>query len=69
MAKVLSAKPRTETGAGRTALTPSRTYTYAMKPDDEALAACIDCFFSDIWRDGCLLAAARRHKPEAIVAR
>ena len=43
-------------------------YAYAMKPGDDAWVARIERFVGDIKRDGRLLAAARRHKLEAIVA-
>ena len=43
-------------------------YAYAMQPGDEAWAARIERFVSDIKHDGRLLAAARRHQLETIVS-
>ncbi|MDO8989518.1 MAG: ABC transporter substrate-binding protein [Sideroxyarcus sp.] len=43
-------------------------YAYAMKPGDDAWFARVERFVSDIKRDGRLLAAAKRHKLESIVA-
>ncbi len=43
-------------------------YAYAVQPGDDAWYARVDRFVADIKRDGRLLAAARRHKLEAIVA-
>ncbi|MDS4013487.1 MAG: ABC transporter substrate-binding protein [Candidatus Accumulibacter sp.] len=43
-------------------------YAYAMKPGDDRWHARLDRFVADIKRDGRLLAAARRHKLETIVA-
>ena len=43
-------------------------YAYAVKPGDEAWADRLDGFVSTIKRDGRLLAAARRHRLEPIVA-
>jgi ABC-type amino acid transport substrate-binding protein len=43
-------------------------YAYAMKPGDDAWFTRMQQFVSDIKRDGRLLAAARRHKLETIVA-
>ncbi len=43
-------------------------YAYAMQPGDDAWAARIERFVSDIKHDGRLLAAARRHKLETIVS-
>ena len=47
-------------------LTP---YAYAMAPGDDRWFARLDLFVADIKRDGRLLAAAKRHQLEAIVAR
>jgi len=43
-------------------------YAYAVKPGDDRWHARLDRFVADIKRDGRLLAAARRHKLETIVA-
>lgn len=43
-------------------------YAYAVKPGDDAWYMRMEQFVSDIKRDGRLLAAAKRHKLEAIVA-
>ena len=42
-------------------------YAYALKPGDDAWHARLERFVADIKRDGRLLAAARRHRLEAIV--
>lgn len=44
-------------------------YAYAVKPGDEAWLARLDGFVRSIKQDGRLLAAARRHRLEPIVAR
>jgi len=46
-------------------LTP---YAYAVKPDDDRWHARLERFVSNIKRDGRLMAAAKRHKLEPIVA-
>jgi ABC-type amino acid transport substrate-binding protein len=46
-------------------LTP---YAYAMRPGDNIWYARIERFMSDIKRDGRLMAAAKRHKLDPIVA-
>lgn len=43
-------------------------YAYAMKPGDDAWHARLERFVSDVKRDGRLLAAAKRHQLEPIVA-
>jgi ABC-type amino acid transport substrate-binding protein len=43
-------------------------YAYAVKPGDEAWLTRLETFVSDIKRDGRLMAAAKRHKLELIVA-
>jgi ABC-type amino acid transport substrate-binding protein len=43
-------------------------YGYAVKPGDDKWLARVDKFVADAKRDGRLLAAAKRHKLEAIVA-
>lgn len=47
-------------------LTP---YAYAIKPDDDKWHAWLERFVSDVKRDGRLLAAAKRHKLDPIVAK
>lgn len=49
---------------GRFHITP---YAYAVKPGDDAWYTRLEQFVGDIKRDGRLLAAAKRHKLEAIV--
>lgn len=49
---------------GRFHITP---YAYAVKPGDDAWYTRMEQFVGDIKRDGRLLAAAKRHKLEAIV--
>ncbi len=44
------------------------SYAYAVKPGDDPWHTRLERFVADIKRDGRLLAAARRHKLEAIVA-
>lgn len=44
-------------------------YAYAMKPGDDVWHTRVERFMRDIKRDGRLLAAARRHKLEPIVAK
>jgi cyclohexadienyl dehydratase len=43
-------------------------YAYAMKPGDDAWFARVERFVADIKRDGRLLAAAKRHHLDSIVA-
>jgi ABC-type amino acid transport substrate-binding protein len=43
-------------------------YAYAMKPGDNVWHARIERFMADVKRDGRLVAAARRHKLDAILA-
>jgi ABC-type amino acid transport substrate-binding protein len=43
-------------------------YAYAMKPGDDAWHARLERFVADVKRDGRLLAAAKRHQLEPIVA-
>jgi len=43
-------------------------YAYAMQPGDDAWHARLELFVSDIKRDGRLMAAAKRHKLDPIVA-
>jgi ABC-type amino acid transport substrate-binding protein len=45
------------------------SYGYAMKPGDDRWFKRIERFMSDIKRDGRLLAAAKRHKLESIIAK
>jgi ABC-type amino acid transport substrate-binding protein len=50
---------------GKYHITP---YAYAVKPGDDAWHARLEQFVSDIKRDGRLLASAKNHKLDPIVA-